>query len=62
MRTRTAFTHRQYPNGSWDSICMKCFMTTSKPVLDEEELQVFDEMHTCDEEWLNEVKRAARRP
>ncbi|MBB5059101.1 hypothetical protein HDF16_003824 [Granulicella aggregans] len=45
----TLFTHRENPDGSWDSICMTCLQTVaSHPnVRDESELSTTDIVHIC---------------
>jgi hypothetical protein len=40
------FPHRQNRDGSWDSICMKCYLTVAnKPT--EAELAVIESCHAC---------------
>ena len=54
LMSRIAFYHRRNHDGTWDSICMKCFLTvTNAPK--EEDLESSEECHDCAE--LMEAKR-----
>jgi hypothetical protein len=44
--TRTVFPHRQYPDGSFDSICPQCFVTVATRRT-EAELQRAESEHEC---------------
>lgn len=56
LLSRIAFYHRQNHDGTWDSICMKCFLTvTTAPK--EEDLESSEERHDCQE--LMEAKKAS---
>jgi len=46
-----AFAHRPKSNGSFDSICMKCFATAATGMT-EEQLEVMEKKHTCNKENL----------
>jgi len=43
------FTHRQLANGSWQSICMKCFLTVimGQDAREESDLQLGEQIHVC---------------
>lgn len=48
LLSRSAFYHRQNHDGTWDAICMKCFLTvTTAPK--EEDLEASEECHDCAE-------------
>ena len=48
------FRHRHNPNGSWDSICMNCFLTVTN-AKSEDDLLEPEKSHDCAE--LLAVKR-----
>lgn len=50
LLSRAAFYHRHDEDDSWDSICMKCFLTVGTAAK-EEDLQDAEEHHDddCDE-------------
>jgi hypothetical protein len=41
-----AFRHRHNQNGSWDSICLKCFRTAATSEK-EEDLKWIEQSHNC---------------
>ena len=43
-----AFKHRHNRDGSWDSICMKCFLTV-ETAMQEEDLAGAERSHDCAE-------------
>jgi hypothetical protein len=49
------FKHRHNPDGSWDSVCMKCFLTVMTAA-SEEKLSTAEQWHVCAE--LMEFKRS----
>lgn len=54
MDTRIPFyPHRQNTNGSFDSICLKCFATVAN-ANDVTELNSYEKKHICDESFLAE--------
>ena len=59
IRLRT-FPHRLNRDGSFDSICLKCFLTVANTVL-ETELKARENIHTCDHALLSE-RRLFRAP
>src|ERR1700749_4030082 len=47
-----SFRHRQNPDGSWDSICMRCYLTAAH-TFGEKLLTAVESGHCCDEaSWL----------
>jgi hypothetical protein len=47
-----SFRHRQNPDGSWDSICMRCYLTAAH-TFGEKLLSSVESGHCCDEaSWL----------
>ncbi len=47
-----SFRHRQNPDGSWDSICMRCYLTAAH-TFGEKLLTSVESGHCCDEaSWL----------
>jgi hypothetical protein len=42
------FPHRLNPDGTYDSICLKCFATIAR-CLTSEELNAYDVAHSCNE-------------
>ena len=47
-----SFRHRQNPDGSWDSICMRCYLTAAH-TFGEKLLASVESGHCCDEaSWL----------
>jgi hypothetical protein len=54
MATRIAFyPHRQNRDGSFDSICLKCFATVAN-AREVTELRSYEKEHICDESFLAE--------
>lgn len=54
MQTSVAptFRHRENPDGSWDSICMRCYLTAAHSY-SEEPLGPVEANHHCDEaSWI----------
>jgi len=49
--TPRTFPHRLNRDGSFDSICLKCFATVASAII-ESELKVREKMHTCDHALL----------
>jgi len=45
------FAHRQNPDGTYDSICSRCFQTIAT-VRDEDALQRIEGRHNCDPNLL----------
>lgn len=41
-----SFRHRHNPDGTWDSICMKCFLTV-KTAAKEDDLEKSEKSHDC---------------
>jgi len=41
------FPHRQNPDGSFDSICLRCFATVAT-AMDVRQLHSYDKNHVCD--------------
>jgi hypothetical protein len=54
------FPHRHNPDGSYDSICSRCFAIVGS-IKTEEELYVLERLHVCDPDLLYDVT-SARRP
>ena len=50
---RFPFSHRHNPDGTYDSICNKCFMTVGTKRKEVDLLEV-EQSHVCDEEDLDE--------
>jgi len=47
-----SFRHRQNPDGTWDSICMRCYLTAAR-TFGEQLLTSVESGHCCDEaSWL----------
>jgi hypothetical protein len=44
---RKFYPHRQNPDGSIDSICLRCFATVAS-AMDVSELHSYDKAHVCD--------------
>jgi hypothetical protein len=44
---RKFYPHRQNPDGSIDSICLRCFATVAT-AMDVRELHSYDKTHVCD--------------
>jgi hypothetical protein len=44
----TIFRHRRNPDDTWDSICMKCFLTV-ETAMQEEDLAGAERSHDCAE-------------
>jgi hypothetical protein len=42
-----SFPHRQNPDGSFDSICLRCFATVAT-AMDVGKLRSYDKLHVCD--------------
>jgi hypothetical protein len=54
------FPHRKNPDGSWDSICGRCFLTiATKP--DETDLKAAEDAHDCDALALSYVLKQQER-
>jgi hypothetical protein len=49
LLSRIAFYHRLNEDDTWDSICMKCFLTVST-LAKEDELENAERHHDCEEE------------
>ena len=45
------FTHRQNEDGTFDSICLSCFLTVANAG-SELQLEIFERRHVCDEMML----------
>jgi hypothetical protein len=62
MRTeRRRFPHRQNMDGSYDSICQRCFRTVSTRKT-EAELAKDEFRHICEDWHLDHVQAAVRTP
>ena len=49
---QASFRHRQNLDGTWDSICMRCYLTAAH-TLGEQSLTMAESGHRCDEtSWL----------
>jgi hypothetical protein len=63
---RSGFTHRKNRDGSWDSICLKCFVTVASApgVRVESELAKTDEVHECERSILSQRAndKSSKRP
>ena len=44
----STFRHRHNPDGSWDSICMKCYLTVATTAT-EDDLEKSEQSHDCAE-------------
>jgi len=51
--SKVAFKHRHNPDGSWDSICLKCYLTV-ETAMQEDDLAEMERSHDC-------VERAGQR-
>ena len=49
------FSHRHNPDGTYDSICNKCFMTVGTKRKEVDLLEV-EQSHVCDEEDRNRIE------
>ena len=49
--------HRANPDGLYDSICMKCFLTIGKSMT-KADLAIMELMHVCDESLIAQHKEA----
>jgi hypothetical protein len=47
------FPHRRNPDGTYDSICVTCFATIGSSRT-EEELEIAEKAHVCDQDLLYE--------
>jgi hypothetical protein len=57
-----SFRHRENQDGSWDSICMRCYLTAAHSY-GEEPLASGESDHCCDEtSWLFQVAAARAIP
>lgn len=54
------FAHQTNPDGTFDSICLKCFITVHRGA-DEEDLDVSEYIHTCDLEALSSYVSVGQR-
>ena len=59
--THNGFAHRENQNGSFDSICKRCYATIATS-LREAELEKWEEHHKCDPRVLNRIDRLKREP
>ncbi|WP_158748241.1 hypothetical protein [Acidobacterium sp. S8] len=50
MKTEKGFAHRANKDGSFDSICLKCYATVGT-AYDESDLDAMEAVHHCTE-WL----------
>ena len=46
ISSATIFRHRHNPGGSWDSICLTCFLTV-KTAATEDDLEKYEQCHDC---------------
>lgn len=53
MPAETKYPHRVNLDGTWDSICTRCFQTIAH-CKTERELAQFEEKHVCDSAYLME--------
>jgi hypothetical protein len=53
FQTATFFPHRRNKDGSFDSICLKCFATVASHMA-EEDLKEFDKTHICADSLLSQ--------
>jgi hypothetical protein len=44
--SKVAFKHRNNPDGSWDSICLKCYLTV-ETAMQEDDLEETERRHDC---------------
>ncbi len=56
----TKFAHRRNVDGSFDSICLQCFVTVQSGN-EEEDLDVAEYIHVCDREALSHGCSVAQR-
>jgi hypothetical protein len=52
FQTAAFFPHRRNKDGSFDSICLKCFATVASHMT-QEELKELDKTHTCENSLLS---------
>jgi hypothetical protein len=53
FQTASFFPHRRNKDGSFDSICLKCFATVASHMT-QEELDLLDKDHACENSLLSQ--------
>ena len=56
-----AFAHRHNSDGTWDTICPKCFYTVATEVT-EEKLSLHERRHNCDALMKSRMRTGIRGP
>src|SRR5512133_1301541 len=51
-----SFSYRHNLDGTWDSICLHCFMTAASSPL-EDELQILEQLHICSPAKVSEATK-----